>query len=166
MAREAAIFGEVVVDLEGLILGQGDELFLAAEFEQLGVVAHAVETVAVGHLVLAEEDVAGAIEGVGKDEAAATVVERGNGRAVGGCAGAGGWVRGSLARRVQGGMADGLADNQAARGGAGERSRGLCRRRAGGKKCPGQSHQGSGGGLSAHKVFRRRGGARATFTLS
>ena len=72
---EAAILGQVEVDVDGFVFGQGYELLCAAEVEQFGVVADAVAAVAVGHLILVEQDFVGAVERLGDDEVAAAVVE-------------------------------------------------------------------------------------------
>jgi hypothetical protein len=61
-AGEAAVFGETVVDAEGITFGQGYELILAAKVEQVGIVSDAVEAVMVGHLILVEENFVGAVE--------------------------------------------------------------------------------------------------------
>jgi len=77
-AGVAAVVRQALVDEQGGVGGEGYELLLAEHVEQIGVVADAVETVLVGHLVLVEENLAGAAQGCGYDEAAVGVVERGD----------------------------------------------------------------------------------------
>lgn len=84
-AAVTAVGGEAVVDDEDVAGGEGDEKLLGAELEDVGVVLDAVESVAVGDLVLTEEDLVGAFEGWRDDEAAALVVEGGKKDWGGGC---------------------------------------------------------------------------------
>ena len=58
-------------------MGMGTRRLLAAEVEDVVVVLDAVEAVAVGDLVLVEEDLVRAFERARDDELAALVVERG-----------------------------------------------------------------------------------------
>ena len=74
-AREAAVLRQTVVDAQGPALRQGDELMTAAQLEQVGVVAHAVQAVAVCHLVLVEQNVARTVERLRDHEVAAAVVQ-------------------------------------------------------------------------------------------
>ena len=76
-AGVAAVCGKAVVDLQAGACRDGDEDPLFAHVEEVVVVADAVEALAVGDLVLADEDLVGAFECVRDDEVAALVVERG-----------------------------------------------------------------------------------------
>ena len=73
----ATVQGEALVDLQGVASGKRDQEPLAAHVEQIFVALDAVETVVVGHLVLVDEDLVGALERWRNDEVAALVVERG-----------------------------------------------------------------------------------------
>ena len=73
----AAISGKALVDDEDVADGNGDEETMVAEVDDVIVVLDAVETVAVGDLVLAEQDLVRAFERRRHDETAALVVERG-----------------------------------------------------------------------------------------
>ena len=68
---------ETLVDLESSSVGDADQKALAAEVEEVFVVLDAVEAVAVGDLVLVEEDLVRTLERRRNDEAAALVIERG-----------------------------------------------------------------------------------------
>ncbi len=55
-AAEAPVVGEAVVDVESLAGGKADEHSFEAHAVEVGVILHAAETVLVGKLVLADED--------------------------------------------------------------------------------------------------------------
>ncbi len=73
----AAIGWETLIDLKGGACGNGDQELLAAHSLEVVVVLDAVEAVAVGYLILADEYLVGALERPGNDEVAALVVECG-----------------------------------------------------------------------------------------
>jgi hypothetical protein len=73
----AAVGREAFIDLQSAVDGHGDEHLLAAHIHEIVVILDAIETVAVGDLVLTQEDFARAFEGWRNDEAATLVVESG-----------------------------------------------------------------------------------------
>lgn len=72
----ATVSRQTLVYYEGAIGGDGYEELLVAEVEDVIIVLDAVETIAVGNLVLTQQNLVGALQWAGDDEAATLVVER------------------------------------------------------------------------------------------
>src|SRR6202022_2625259 len=78
-AAEAPVYGKALVDLQGVAVGERDQQPFAAHVEKIFIVPDAVEAIAVGYLILVDEDLVRASERWRNDEAAALVVEAGKG---------------------------------------------------------------------------------------
>ena len=76
-AAEAAIFVEALIDVHAGVDRQGNQGSLTAHVGDVVVVLDAVESFTVGNLILPDEDLVGAFEWGGHDQAAALVVEGG-----------------------------------------------------------------------------------------
>lgn len=74
---EAAVLVEAIINVHASVYGEGNEGLLTAHLGNVVVVLNAVETFAVGDLILPDEDLMGSLERGGHDEAAALVIERG-----------------------------------------------------------------------------------------
>jgi hypothetical protein len=73
----APIGGKALVDLQTVTGGEGDQQPFVAHVQEIFVVLDAVEAVAVGYLILTDEDLMRALEWPRNDEASALVVEAG-----------------------------------------------------------------------------------------
>ena len=111
-AAVAAVDGEAVVDVEGVADRETYEQLLIAHVEEVVVVLDAVQAVAVGHLILVDENLVGAFESGRHDEAATLVVERGQDD------GGGGLVLDAFKLRLAGGWADDTDDGHGTSDGA------------------------------------------------
>jgi hypothetical protein len=74
-AAVAAVHGKLLVDLQGIRGGKGDQEMFAAQVEKVFIVLNAVEAFALGYLVLVHKDVVGPSERWRNDEAATPVVK-------------------------------------------------------------------------------------------
>jgi hypothetical protein len=73
----AAIQGKALINLQGVIRGKCDQEPLAAHVQKIFVVLNTIETIAVGYLILVNENLMGALERWRNDETAAFVIKTG-----------------------------------------------------------------------------------------
>ena len=78
----SAVCRKTIVNLQAVVGRKGDEEPFAAQVQNVSIILDPVEAIAIGHLVLSDQNLVGTLEWRGNDETPALVVERGqnNGR--------------------------------------------------------------------------------------